>query len=287
MSTLNKFEYLAPSTIEEAVSLLDEYGEKAEVIAGGTDLIPKLKEKELSPDYMIDVSKIDEMDYIREEDEILKIGALTTHSTLGNSPIIDEKVRILADAAHEIGSVQIRNRGTIGGNLANASPAADTATPLLALEASLKLESLSGNRVVSIDDFFVDSGESIIDSDELLTEIQVSNHLNGKTRGAFIKLGRRSEFSLSIVNVAVVIGIKKGKCEHARIALGACGSTPIRVKEVEDFLEEKALDESTIKEAAKKARGEISPISDVRSSAEYREEIAEVLIGRALKEVAE
>jgi len=230
---LPRFKYLRPKSFEEALELLDKYGEQAKLLAGGTDLIVKMKDDVVKPKYVIDLSRLEELKFISKEDGVIKIGALTTLREIETSPIIRENVHVLSDAVEKMASWQIRNLGTIGGNLCNASPAADTAPPLLVLEAELKLTSSEGERTVPIDQFFTGPGETILKNNELLTEIQIpimSNHAGT----AFLKLGRRFAHTLSIVSVATLVVVEDDVFKDVRIALGSVAPTPVRAKKTED-----------------------------------------------------
>ncbi len=280
---LPRFKYLRPKSFEEALELLDKYGEQAKLLAGGTDLIVKMKDGVVKPKYVIDLSRLEELKFISKEDGVIKIGALTTLREIETSPIIRENVHVLSDAVEKMASWQIRNLGTIGGNLCNASPAADTAPPLLVLEAELKLTSSEGERMVPIGQFFTGPGETILKNNELLTEIQIpimSNHAGT----AFLKLGRRFAHTLSIVSVATLVVVEDDVFKDVRIALGSVAPTPVRAKKTED----KFRDLSATKDVVEKNRvwvvEDISPISDVRASAEYRKEMSIVLTKRALIE---
>lgn len=281
------FSYFAPISIAEALSLLDKYKDEAKIIAGGTDLMVMLSDREVSPRYIVDISNSKELGKIEDGKDFLRIGALTTHSVLESSRLIREKANILSEAAHQVGSVQIRNRGTIGGNLVNASPAADLAPALLALNANLKLVKSSGERLVPVEKFFTGVNRTVIGSNELLTEIQIP-HQRGQSKGeiggAFLKIGRRSSLTISVGCVAAVLTVNNGKCDDARIGLGAVAPTPIRAVKAETFLKGKVIDEDVMNKASEIASGETDPISDVRSSAEYRKIVSKVLVKRAIQQ---
>ncbi len=279
--SMKPFEYSAPKTVKETLSLIEKFGSEGTLIAGGTDLIPLLKLRFVTPRYVVDISNLSELDFIEEGDDSLRIGALTRHRTLERSSIVSENAPILADAASRIGSPLIRNMGTVGGNLVNASPCSDTSTPLLALGAKLKLVKSSGQRTVMIDDFFLDVKKTVIQHDELLTEVQVPDRAP-KTGTAFIKVGRRNGNDLAIVSVAVSINIPNGVCKSARIALGSVAPTPLRVRKAESSLVGKTLGEKEINEAAEISSQEIRPISDVRASAEYRRDVSKVIVQMAI-----
>lgn len=283
MMTIKPFKYFSPTNIRDALSLLNEHKGGAKIIAGGTDLMVALLSSELSPKVLIDIGNIKELDGVRDNKDALSIGALTTHSVLVTSQPVKKRASIISEAARLIGSKQIRNRGTIGGNLVNASPAADLAPPLLALNARVKLVKTSGERVVPIHGFFTGVNETVLGSDELLTEIQIP-HRQAKTGAAFIKIGRRSSFTLSVCCVAACITVSKSVCEDVRLAMGAVDRTPIRAVKAESFLKGKTLDEEVVAKAAEIASDETQPISDVRSTAAYRKSVAKVLVKRAIEE---
>lgn len=283
---IRPFEYLKPRSVHDALSSLEKMGEEAKVIAGGTEVVIYLKSRQISPKYLVDIGDLKELEFIKEDGEFLRVGPLTTHHALEKSPLVKKRACILGEAASQIGTVQVRNMGTIGGNLVNASPAADTATPLLALGASLRLMSISGERVVPIEVFFVDVKKTILQGNELLTEIQVPDQ-PPKTGAAFMKVGRRAAHDLSVVNVATAITVDEGACKDVRIALGSVAPTPIRAKKAEGFLKEKTLEKATIKKASEIASEEIRPISDVRASTYYRKEISKVLVRLTIQKAIE
>jgi len=283
MSTVLKpFEYFSPTSIQEAVSLLNQYNEKARIVAGGTDLVVLLRARALSPDYIIDISNIKELDYIKDEGASLRIGPLTTMRSLEKSSLVLAKAPILAKAANLMAITQIRNRGTIGGNLCNASPSADTAPPLIALAANFKIASSEGERVVASEEFFLDVNKTVLKSNELLTEVQVPQQENG-VGASFMKLGMKPHL-ISIVNVATVVAMNGNTCKNIRLVLGSIAPTPTRAKKAEAYLTGKTVDENAIREVSKIASEEGSPISDVRASEEYRKEISNVLVRRAVQE---
>lgn len=281
---LPKFNYLAPRTIEETLSLLSQYKGRAKVMAGGTDLVPKLKRREIrAPEYVIDLKGVPNLDYIKyEEDKGLKLGALATIRAVATSAIIQDKFSILFQAANSMASVQVRNRGTLAGNICNAVPSADTAPALLTIEAKVKLISPKGERFVNAEDFFVGPGETVLNDDEILGEIQVPN-IPPQSRGVYLKLTPRRSMDLAIVSVAVVLISDEGICKDIRIALGAVSPTPIRAKKAETAIKGQMLHDELVTKAAQIAAEECHPISDHRASAEYRAEMVRVLVKRTIK----
>lgn len=284
---LPRFDHLESKTVEEACSLLSKYKGKAKVIAGGTDLLPAMRNREVTPAYIINVRSIPNLDYIRYTDaEGLKIGALATLYDIESSPIIREKFAMVADAASKIGTPQVRNMGTIGGNLCNAAPSADTAPPLIGLEAKAKINGPNGERVIALEEFFIGPGENALQADEILTEIQIPNP-PPHTRGVYLKLPARTMVDLAVVGVAVVVTLddKERSIVDAKIVLGAVAPTPVRARQAEDIIKSKAISRELIEKAAEAAAGEAKPISDLRGSASYRKEMVNTLTKRAIRQV--
>jgi CO/xanthine dehydrogenase FAD-binding subunit len=281
---LPKFNYLAPTTLDEALSLLSEYKGRAKAIAGGTDLVPKLKRREIrAPEYVIDLKGVPGLDEIKYDAGGLSLGALVTIGMVETSAKIQQKFGILAQAAQSMASPQVRNRGTIAGNICNAVPSADSAPPLLTLGARLKLVSQKSERTVNIEDFFTGPNQTALGDDEILREIQVPDMpTNGK--GVYLKLTPRRAMDLAIVGVAVVVIPQDGICQDIRIALGAVAPTPIRAEKAEAILKSHKLDDKLIEKAAQTAASQSNPIDDHRASAEYRRDMVEVLVKRAIKQ---
>jgi CO/xanthine dehydrogenase FAD-binding subunit len=282
---LPKFDYLEPHTIDEALSLLSQYKGRAKVIAGGTDILPKLKEREMkAPEVIIALKGIPDLGYIKyDEVSGLSLGALATIHAVETSPIVQERFGVLFQAAESMASAQVRNRGTLGGNLCNAVPSADTAPALLTLEASLKLTSQSGERIVNVEDFFTGPNETVLTDEEILQEIHVPN-LPPHSKGRYLKLTPRRSMDLAIVGVAVVVTAEDGICNDIRIALGAVAPTPTRVRRAEDIVRGEKLSGDVIERAAQIAAEECCPISDHRASAEYRTEMVKVLTKQAIQQ---
>ena len=282
---LPRFEYLTPKTIAEALSLLSQYKERAKVIAGGTDAVPQLKRREIKvPQYIIDLKGIPGLDYIKY-DEVggLALGALATIHAVETSSIIQEKFSILFQAAQSMASPQVRNRGTIVGNICNAVPSADTATALLTLEARLRLISQQGERMINVEEFFTGPNRTVLAAEEILREIQIPG-LPPHAKGIYLKLTPRRAMDLAIVGVAVVVIPKDGLCNDIRIALGAVAPTPIRAKRAESILKGQKFDDKAIEKAAQTAAEESKPIDDHRASAEYRREMVKILTRRAINQ---
>jgi CO/xanthine dehydrogenase FAD-binding subunit len=265
--------------------MLSQYKGRAKVMAGGTDILPKLKEREIkAPEYIIALNGIPGLDYIKY-DEVggLSLGALVTIHAVETSPIVRERFGVLFQAVESMASPQVRNKGTIGGNLCNAVPSADTAPALLTLEASLKLTSQNGERVVNVEGFFTGPNETVLTDEEILQEIYVPN-LPPYSKGRYLKLTPRRSMDLAIVGVAVVVTAEDGICNDIRIALGAVAPTPIRARQAENAIRDQKLSDEVIERAAWIAAGECRPISDHRASAEYRCNMVEVLTKRAIQQ---
>jgi len=283
---LREFEYIEPSSLSEAVSLLDRYREEAKVLAGGTDLLVWMKEGARSPKYLINIKHIPGVRHIHfSEAEGLRIGALTTVREIETADIIREKFSGLHQAARELASIQVRNLATIGGNLCTASPAAELAPPLLVLGARVKLRGLRGERVLPLEEFFQGPGSTAIDR-ELLTEIVIPPP-EPKSRSLYKSISRRNAVDLAIVGVAAagLIDAGAGECKSIKIALGAVAPTPMRALTAEKVLAGKKVDTAAIAEAARAAAEEARPITDLRASAWYRKEMIMVLVRRALEEM--
>ncbi|MFC1814608.1 FAD binding domain-containing protein [Thermodesulfobacteriota bacterium] len=284
---LRAFEYIEPSNLSEAISLLDRYGDEARILAGGTDLLVWLKEGARSPKYMINIKHISGVAHIHyKESEGLKIGALTTIREIETSKVIQEKFVGLYQAAKELGSIQVRNLATIGGNLCTASPSAEMAPPLLIMGAKVKLRGLRGERVLALEEFFQGPGSTAIDR-EILTEIIIPPP-DPQSRSLYKSISRRSAVDLAIVGVAVagVIESASQEWKNIKIALGAVAPIPMRAFRAEKVLEDHKVDAALIEEAAQTASEEARPVSDLRASAWYRKEIVKVLVRRSLEEIS-
>jgi CO/xanthine dehydrogenase FAD-binding subunit len=281
---LPRFNYLAPATLDEALSLLSRYKGRAKVIAGGTDFVPKLKRREIgAPGYVIDLKGIPALDDIKYGVSGLSLGALATIGAVETSAIIGQKFGILAQAAQSMASPQVRNRGTIAGNICNAVPSADSAPALLTLGAKLKIINPKGERTVSIEGFFTGPSQTALNDDEILREIYIP-HPPPNGQGVYLKLTPRRAMDLAIVGVAALVTAQDGFCQDIRIALGAVAPTPIRAKKAEAILKGQKFDDELIEKAARTAAGEAKPIDDHRASAEYRRDMVKVLVKRAIKQ---
>ena len=281
---LPSFEYHAPASIQEALECLCQCAGKAKVLAGGTDLLVSMKKREQVPEHLINLKGIKGLNAIRyDEKQGLAIGGLATVGDIERSQIVKEKFTALWDAVNVMAAPQVRNLGTIGGNLCSAVPSADTAPPLITLGASVRLLGTNGERSVPVEFFFKGPGESVLKADEILVEVLVPNPPEN-SGGAYFKLMRRNAMDLALVGAAVFLRINKDKkvCQEARIALGAVAPTPMRAPKAEQVLLGRAVNEETAKEAGNTARLEAKPISDIRASEAYRRDMVGVLTKRAI-----
>ncbi len=280
-----RFDYLEPRTTEEAVSLLSKYDGEARLIAGGTDLINLIRTRIIRPKYVIDLGHIPGLNYARyDEKGHLSVGALTTLRTLEISADIKQRHPVISQAAAQLGSMAIRNVGTLGGNLCHASPAADTAPSLIALGAKVKIAGPGGGRTIALKDFFTAPGQTVLRRGEMLVEIQVPPTSPG-AKAVYLKHAIRGAADLAIVGVAVVAILRGRRCRKARIALGAVAPTPMRARSSEKLLEGKDVDDNLIKDAAQAAQDESRPITDVRASADYRKEMVKVFTQWAIRNI--
>ena len=276
---MRRFEYFEPATLGEAVALLAYYPGRALPLAGGTDLLVELKEQLRRADCVINIKKIPGIGGLGfDARHGLRIGALATAREVEISPVVLEKYASLAQASRELGSIQVRNRATIIGNVCRASPSADTLPPLIADGARVVIHGGRGERQIALEDFFTGPGKTVLEPDELVIEIRVPAPAP-RTGKIYIKHGRRKAMELATVGVAVTL------TENAdvKIVLGAVAPTPIRARRAEELLRGKTLNDLLVGIAAKAAAGESAPISNVRASAGYRREMVEVLTRRALQ----
>jgi carbon-monoxide dehydrogenase medium subunit len=276
-----------PKSVKEAISLLSEYGEKAEVIAGGTDLLVQMKRGDAVPDYLINMEGLKELEYIRHDvKEGLRIGARTPIHAVVESTLIRDKFEIMAHAAQTLGTPTIRRQATIGGNLCNAAPSADMVPALIVLGAQLKIEGNDGQKVMAIEDFFTGPGETCLKRNEILTEIQVPDPLPN-SRAVYLKQTRTRGADLALVGVAIMAIMDNNVIADVKISLGAVAPIPIRAKKAEAILKGKKADDHLLETCAEAALLESNPIDDVRSSAEYRKKLIKVLVKRALKQITD
>lgn len=287
MKRTEPFDFYQPATLAEASRLLRDNGPGGRFLAGGTDLVIAMKEKGLLPKYIVDLKRLPGLSGIRENsDGTITIGALTTMYAVETSALIIKKYPFLAQSAAEVGSIQIRNRATVGGNMANATPSADVAPGLIALNATAKIASTDSERTVPLEEFFRGPGQNVMKPDEILTEITIPK-TGPQLVGEYIKFSPRDMMDLAYIGVAVAYNLDGGKkCSGVRIVLGAVAPTPIRAKNSEALLEGRVLTEELAAKIGDEAARESKPISDVRSSADYRRAMVGVMTRRALLNAA-
>ncbi len=280
-------EYINATSTDEVVKLLAEKGERARIVAGATDLILELERgARKGIDTLIDVTRIPSLDLITlDEDDVIHLGPMVTHNHCVASKLIRERAYPLMRAAWEVGAPQIRNRGTVAGNLITASPANDTITPLMALGASVTLLSARGERTVPFKDFYTGVRKNVMQPDEMLVDISFPA-LKPTQRGTFIKLALRRAQAISVVNVAMVLDLEAGSVKSASITLGAVAPTIIHAAQAEAYLAGKPLTQEVMEEAARLAMQDSRPIDDLRGSAAYRREMVRVCTLRGLKQIA-
>jgi CO/xanthine dehydrogenase FAD-binding subunit len=282
------FDYKTPNTIEEAIELLWEAGGRAKIIAGGTDLVIGLRNGDQKPQCLIDITKIDELRRMDERNGTVSIGAAVTHSEIASSSLLKKHGGALSDAAAEIGSPQIRNLGTIGGNIVNASPAADTIPPLMVLNATGSVVSKEGEREVPLSELFKGPYESNLKPYELLAQITFQK-LPPDMRSGFIRLARREAMAIARMSVAIVLKMenRKRRIEDIRIAVGSVTPTPQRMPEAEVFLKGKSPDEEVLQKASLKISEAMIRQSGIRPSTSFKKPVVEVLFMRAIRKALE
>lgn len=278
--------YINSTAIDDVLKTLAEKGERARIIAGGTDLILELERGvRTGIETLIDVTRIPDLDRIAlDEDGVVHLGPLVTHNHCVESKLIRERAYPLARAAWEVGAPQIRNRGTIAGNLITASPANDTITPLMALGASVTLRSANGTRNIPLKDFYNGVRKTVMQPDEMLVDISFPA-MTSSQRGTFIKLALRRSQAISVINIAVILDLEADSVRTASITLGAVAPTIIHAPEAEAYLAGKRLTDEVIEEAARLTMNAAKPIDDIRGSAAYRREMVRVCAKRGLKSI--
>jgi len=274
-----KFDYAAPSSVEEALGLLAEHGDDAKVIAGGQSLLPVLRMRLNAPEMVVDIGKIDALCGIRDDGDAIVIGAMTTHSDVGSDPLVAEHAALISKAVEHLADAQVRHRGTFGGALAHADPAGDLGAPALALGAEFVIAGQGGTRTVSADDFFVDLFETAIAEGELLTEVRIPKHTGW---GAHYEKFVRVAHQWPIVAVAATVKADGGTITEARVGLTNMGSTPLRAKALEEALAGKPATDEAVRAVCAAAAEGTNPPSDLNGDADYRRHLATVLTRRAV-----
>ena len=276
------YEYLNPNSLSEAISLLQKHGDQAKILAGGHSLIPAMKLRFAMPEYLIDIGDIDDLNYIREENSELIIGAMTRESSLEDSDIIKDKFPLIVDTAQMIADPQVRNMATVGGNLAHGDPGNDHPATMIALRAKVLAEGPNGTREINIDDFFPDFFTTALKSDEILTEIRIPIP-NSKNGGSYQKIERKvGDYAAAAVACQISVD-NSGSIETIGIGLTNVGQTPIRSTSAEDILRGKIPSNELINEAGQLAANDSDPSTDLRGSAEYKKFLLCELTQRAIK----
>ncbi|MEJ7795486.1 MAG: xanthine dehydrogenase family protein subunit M [Nocardioides sp.] len=274
-----QFDYLAPTSVEDALAALAEHGDDAKIIAGGQSLLPVLRMRLNAPEMVIDLGKIESLRGIRDDGDAIVVGAMTTHHDVRTSDLVREHAAIITHAVSELADEQIRHRGTFGGALAHADPAGDMGAPALALGAEFTIAGSGGTRTVAASDFFVGLFETAIGDDEILTEIRIPKHTGW---GAHYEKFVRIKHQWPIVAVAATVRVDGGIIAEARVGLTNMGNTPLRAIAVEEALVGAAATEDGVREAASKAADGTNPPSDLNGESDYRKHLATVLTRRAV-----
>lgn len=273
-------DFMAPNDLASVCSQMDRFGGKAHLLAGGTDLMVAINLRRLSPENLIYLGQCG-LDQIEEVNESLVIGATATLKSIIQSEVVKRNAPLLVEACQSIGSPAIRNAATIGGNVCNASPAADCAIAMLALDTSVTIASTRGERSVALKDFFTGPGKTVLESDECVKAFSIPA-TSANSKYGWAKIGQRKADIIGIVCVAINMTVESDKCQNARIALGAVAPTPILATRAAAVIEGRVLDEQLIAQAAQTAAGEISPIDDIRASGWYRKQMTIELVSRTL-----
>jgi carbon-monoxide dehydrogenase medium subunit len=280
---MNAFEYAAPRTLDEALDILGEHGDEARVIAGGTALVTMMRQRLLSPGYLVSLRAISGLDRIEAANGAVAIGALVTHRDVETSPLVQERIPVLADTFRRVASVRIRNMATVGGALAHADPNQDPPVTLIALGARVQIRGAGGRRELPVEEFFRDYYESALEPGEVVTGVVVPR-LPATSGAAYVKFLPRTADDYATVAVAATVSLEPDgeRCRAARIALGSVGVTPIRARAAERLLAGQRLGAELLMAAGEAVKGAVDPLSDHRGSATYKKEMAAVMVGRAL-----
>ncbi len=278
---VNKFDYVRATSVDEAIKILEEKGNSAKILAGGTDVLVQCHSGEIKPELLVDIKGLNLNDINSLENGGLRIGASSTLTSIMESDIIRSKYKILVETADDMASVQVRNRATIGGNLCNASPSADMAPPLIALDAQVVIKNSNGKRKIDLENFFLGPGKIDILPGEILTEIHLPPIPNRS--GAVYLKQKRNAMDLALVGVAVQLILNEDEtCASVKIVLGAVGPTPIVARKASSILSQARPNKHSIEKAAAMAAEEAKPIDDIRTSAWHRSCIVKVLAARAI-----
>jgi len=281
------FEYYAPDSIEPALDLMSQHAGEAKILAGGQSLVPAMNFRVVQPSALIDLNRVEELSYVREVDKVLRIGAMTRERQLEFNPLISRWAPLLKEAAPHIAHPQIRNRGTIGGSIVNADPAAELPVLMLALRARLKAKSVSGERWIDAQDFFMGMFTTALEPDEILVEIELPASPS-RTGWSFMEVAPRAG-DYALMGVAALVTLDENKrCEHSRLVYLNAGEGPVEAKEAEKLLIGESLDDGLIESAASKvSEHEINPFGNIHASPEFQRHLANVLTKKALKQATQ
>jgi aerobic carbon-monoxide dehydrogenase medium subunit len=274
-----QFEYVAPATVEEALTALAEGGEDAKVIAGGQSLLPVMRMRLNAPSVVVDLGRIESLRGVRDDGDAIVVGAMTTHSDVYQDPLVREHAGIITKAVEQLADPQVRHRGTFGGALAHADPAGDLGAPVLALGATFTIVGPNGSRTVGADEFFVDLFTTAVDEGELLTEVRIPKHTGW---GAHYEKFVRVHHQWPIIAVAAAVKVEGGTISEARVGLTNMGSTPLRARSVEAALAGQPATDEAVRAAAASAAEGTNPPSDLNGGADYRRHLVTVLTRRAV-----
>jgi carbon-monoxide dehydrogenase medium subunit len=280
---MNAFSYLAPETLEEVFALLQEHGEDAKVIAGGTALVIMMKQRLVLPEVLISLHRVPGLNGIEQSNGDLRLGGLLTHRAAERAPLLNTHMPVLADTYRHVATVRIRNMATVAGSLAHADPNQDPPVTLLALDAQVHIASAHGERDVALEDFFTDYYETVLEPEELLTEVRVPLP-QPHTGSTYLKFLPRSADDYATVGIAASVRVNPstGACEDCRIAMGCVGVTPLRARQAEDLVRGQARSDALLRQAGAVAQEATDPLSDTRGSAAYKRSMAGVFVRRAL-----
>ncbi|HZS46762.1 MAG TPA: xanthine dehydrogenase family protein subunit M [Blastocatellia bacterium] len=272
--------------LDDAYSWLAEYGDKGKVLAGGTDLMVYLNAKSFIAPAYLDIWRLNELRFVREDGDFIVLGAMSTYTDIIESPVIRQYAPILVDAAKTVGAAQIQNRGTIGGNIVNASPAGDTLPVFAVFDAELEIGSSRGTRTVPFNEFYTGYRKTVLKPDELLLSVRL-NKKNFLNHQSFRKVGTRRAQAISKVVIAINSTTQSGKIDSIKIGIGSVAPTVIRASKTESFLLDQTINQASLSEASKLLKDDISPIDDIRSTARYRTTVASNILRRILMNLAE
>ncbi len=274
-----QFDYVAPTSVDDALAALAQHGDDAKILAGGQSLLPVLRMRLNAPEMVIDLGRIDSLRGVRDDGDAIVIGAMTTHADVGKDPLVAEHAALIGKAVEHLADAQVRHRGTFGGSLVHADPGGDVGPPVLALGAQFVIAGSGGTRTVEADDFFVDLFETAVGDDEILTEVRIPKHTGwGAAHEKFVRIAHQ----WPIVAVAATVRAEGGTISEARIGLANMGSTPIRARAVEQALAGQPATEDAVRSAAAQAAEGTDPPSDLNGDADYRRHLATVLTRRAV-----